>query len=40
MITKEKQALMFARVDEWEKSGRTMRYFASNTGISKSSLDY
>jgi len=40
MINKEKQALMFARVKEWEKSGMTIRDFASDLGLSKSCLEY
>ena len=31
---------MFARVDEWEKSGKTMREFASGIGLSKSCFEY
>jgi transposase-like protein len=40
MINSEKQAAMFARVDEWEKSGKAMREFASGIGLSKSCFEY
>ncbi len=35
-----KSAAMFARVDEWERSGQSMREFASSIGLSKSTLTY
>lgn len=31
---------MFARVDEWKKSGKTMREFASGISVSKSCFEY
>ena len=31
---------MFARVDEWKKSGNTMRAFASGIGLSRSCFEY
>ena len=31
---------MFARVDEWKKSGKAMRDFASGVGLSKSCFEY
>jgi len=31
---------MFARVDEWIKSGRTLREFSSSIGLSKSCFEY
>lgn len=31
---------MFARVDEWKKSGRTMQDFASSIGLSRSCFEY
>ena len=31
---------MFARVDEWKKSGNTMRAFASDIGLSRSCFEY
>ena len=34
MINSQKQAAMFARVDEWKKSGKTMREFATGIGLS------
>jgi hypothetical protein len=40
MINNQKQATMFARVDEWKKSGKTMREFASGVGVSKSCFQY
>ena len=40
MINGEKHAAMFARVDEWKKSGKTMREFASGIGLSKSCFEY
>jgi hypothetical protein len=40
MINNQKQATMFARVDEWKKSGTTMRAFASGIGVSKSCFEY
>ena len=40
MINSEKQAAMFARVDEWKKSGKAMREFASGIGLSKSCFEY
>ena len=40
MINSEKQSAMFARVDEWKKSGKTMREFASGMGLSKSCFEY
>ena len=40
MISSQKQAAMFARVDEWKKSGKTMREFATGIGLSKSCFEY
>jgi hypothetical protein len=40
MKKQQKQSIMFARVDEWEKSGKTMREFAKEINISKSCLAY
>ncbi len=40
MINSEKQAAMFAKVDEWKKSGKAMRDFASGIGLSKSCFEY
>lgn len=40
MIQDEKQSVMFARVDEWKKSGKTVQEFTSDIGISKSSFKY
>jgi hypothetical protein len=40
MINSEKQAAMFARVDEWKKSGKAMRDFALGIGLSKSCFEY
>jgi hypothetical protein len=40
MINNQKQATMFARVDEWKISGKTMREFASGIGLSKSCFEY
>jgi len=40
MTTKEKQAIMFAKVDEWKRSGKTMREFATEIGLSKSCFEY
>ena len=31
---------MFARVDEWKKSGKTKREFATGIGLSKSCYEY
>ena len=31
---------MFARVDEWKKSGRTMQEFASSIDLSRSCFEY
>jgi len=31
---------MFASLDEWEKSGKTMLEYCSDVGISKSCFDY
>ena len=35
-----KSAAMFAKVDEWEKSGQSLREFASSIGLSKSAFTY
>jgi len=40
MINGQKQTAMFARVDEWKKSGETMQEFASGIGVSKSCFEY
>ena len=40
MINGQKQAAMFARVDEWKNSGKTIREFASCVGLSKSCFEY
>ena len=40
MIKRQKQAIMFARVEEWEKGGKTMLEHCSDLGISKSCFEY
>ena len=35
-----KTAAMFAKVDEWEKSGQSLREFATAIGLSKGALSY
>jgi hypothetical protein len=35
-----KSAEMFAKVDDWEKSGQPLREFASSIGLSKSAFEY
>jgi transposase-like protein len=40
MIQSQKQVVMFAKVDEWKKSGKTMRDFASDIGLSRSCFEY
>ena len=40
MINDQKQATMFASVDEWKKSGKTMQEFASGIGLSRSCFEY
>ena len=35
-----KSAAMFAKVDEWKKSGQSLREFSSSIGISKSAFEY
>ena len=35
-----KSAAMFVKVDEWEKSGLSLRKFASSIGLSISTFDY
>ena len=40
MIESQKQVVMFDRVDEWKKSGRTMQEFASSICLSKSCFEY
>ncbi len=35
-----KSAAMFVKIDEWEKSGLTIREFTSSNGISKSKFGY
>lgn len=40
MIQSQKQSTMFARVDEWKASGKTMREFASAIGLSRSCFEY
>ena len=40
MINGQKQAGIFARVDEWKKSGNTMQEFASSIGLSRSCFEY
>jgi len=40
MIHNEKQTIMFGRIDEWKKSGKTMRAFATEIGLSKSCFEY
>ena len=39
-MRRQNQAMMFARVDEWEKSPMSMEDFAQTTGISKSTFKY
>ena len=36
----QKQSAMFAKVDEWKKSGKTIREFASGIGLSRSCFEY
>ena len=36
----QKREAMFARVNEWIKSGLTLREFSSSIGISKSCFEY
>jgi len=36
----QKREAMFARVDEWKKSGISMREFSSRIGLSKSCFEY
>ena len=36
----QKATAMFAKVDEWEKSGKSMREFAASKGLSKSCFEY
>jgi hypothetical protein len=36
----QKAAAMFAKVDEWKKSGKSMREFAASVGLSKSCFEY
>lgn len=36
----QKAAAMFAKVDEWIKSGKSMREFAASVGLSKSCFEY
>ena len=36
----QKKEAMFARVDEWIKSGRTLREFSASIGLSKSCFEY
>ena len=40
MVKRQNQAIMFASLDEWEKSGKTMLEYCSDVGISKSCFDY
>jgi hypothetical protein len=40
MIESQKQVVMFGRVDEWKKSGKTMQEFASGIGLSRSCFEY
>jgi transposase-like protein len=35
-----KSATMFVKVDEWKKSGQSLREFASAMGLSKSAFEY
>lgn len=35
-----KSAAMFVKVDEWKKSGQSLREFASAMGLSKSAFEY
>jgi hypothetical protein len=35
-----KSATMFVKVEEWKKSGLSLREFASSVGLSTSKLDY
>ena len=35
-----KSAAMFVKIDEWERSGLSLRKFASSVGLSTSTLDY
>lgn len=36
----KKATAMFARVDEWKRSGTTMQEFATSIGLSKSCFEY
>jgi hypothetical protein len=40
MRKRQKRAAMFARVDKWEKSGKSMREYAAEIGITKSCFGY
>jgi transposase-like protein len=40
MIKTPKSAAMFAKVEEWRNSGKTLREFASTLGLSKSAFEY
>ena len=40
MINSQKKVAMFAMVEEWKKSGKTMREFTSGIGLSKSCFEY
>ena len=40
MRKRQKRAAMFARVDEWERSGKSVREFANALGVSKSGFAY
>jgi hypothetical protein len=35
-----KSAAMFARVDEWRQSGKSLREFATTIGMTKSAFEY
>jgi hypothetical protein len=35
-----KSATMFAKLDEWNKSGQTLREYAASIGLSKSAFEY
>ena len=36
----QKRVAMFALVEEWKKSGRTLREFSKSMGLSKSCFEY
>ncbi len=39
-MNNQKAAAMYAKVNEWKKSGKSMREFAASVGLSKSCFEY